>query len=67
IYFRWIIPLIGKIISGDRWAYTYLPHSTRSHLSADALTKTLQETGLESVDYRKMMFGTMAIHSGRKP
>ncbi len=66
IYLKWIIPLIGKTIAGDARAYTYLPESTRNHLTVEALAAKFRGSGLVSVQYETMMFGTMSIHSAHK-
>jgi demethylmenaquinone methyltransferase / 2-methoxy-6-polyprenyl-1,4-benzoquinol methylase len=66
IYLKWIIPLIGWIITRDSQAYSYLPESTRKHLTAKSLSEHMQKAGFESIKFEKLMFGTMAIHSGKK-
>lgn len=66
IYLRGIIPIIGKIISGDSQAYAYLPESTRKHASGELLVEKLRSAGFKSIGFVKLMFGTMAIHWGEK-
>ena len=66
IHLHFIIPLLGKIIAGDSEAYKYLPDSTESFLPADKLTGKIREHGFVSVNFVKKMFGTMAIHWGKK-
>jgi demethylmenaquinone methyltransferase / 2-methoxy-6-polyprenyl-1,4-benzoquinol methylase len=67
IYLKWIIPLIGWIITRDGQAYSYLPESTRKHLTAEILSERMRNAGFETIKFEKLMFGTMAIHSGKKP
>jgi demethylmenaquinone methyltransferase/2-methoxy-6-polyprenyl-1,4-benzoquinol methylase len=67
IYLFVVIPLVGLVISGNRHAYRYLPNSTIHHIPADKLKKIFTHCGFSTVAYLKLMFGTMAIHSGRKP
>jgi demethylmenaquinone methyltransferase / 2-methoxy-6-polyprenyl-1,4-benzoquinol methylase len=67
IYLRFIIPLIGKLVSGDQSAYSYLPVSTTNHVSAKILAEIFEENGFVSVGFIKLMLGTMAIHFGQKP
>ena len=66
-YMHWVIPLIGVIISGNRDAYEYLPNSTEQFLSAEELAEKLKNAGFVSVQFRRLMFGTIAIHWGEKP
>jgi demethylmenaquinone methyltransferase / 2-methoxy-6-polyprenyl-1,4-benzoquinol methylase len=66
-YLRWMIPLMGKIITGDSQAYAYLPESTRKHTPVKVLAEKMRHSGLDSISYETLMLGTMAIHDGQKP
>jgi demethylmenaquinone methyltransferase/2-methoxy-6-polyprenyl-1,4-benzoquinol methylase len=66
-YFHRLVPLMGQLIAGDRTAYTYLPQSVDYFLQADRLADLYREVGLVDVSYRKLGFGTVAIHQGAKP
>ena len=66
-YFHGVVPLIGQLVAGDRTAYTYLPQSVDYFLQADGLAGLFSQVGLENVGYRKLGFGTVAIHYGTKP
>ena len=66
IYMRIVIPLIGGLVSGEREAYRYLPASSESFLSAERLADAMDTAGFQEVGYQCMMFGTVAIHWGRK-
>lgn len=66
IYLRRVIPLIGRIITGDREAYSYLVSSTEAFKTAEELAAVMTAAGLEEVRYHRFMFGTMAIHTGTK-
>jgi demethylmenaquinone methyltransferase/2-methoxy-6-polyprenyl-1,4-benzoquinol methylase len=65
-YFHRIVPLVGQLISGDRNAYTYLPQSADEFLSPDELADLMRRAGWRDVHYRRLMMGTVAIHSGVK-
>ena len=67
LYFHRIVPLIGQIVAGDKTAYTYLPQSVDYFLEADRLSGIFRQEGLVNVGYRKLGFGTVAIHYGDKP
>ncbi|MDQ7025795.1 MAG: ubiquinone/menaquinone biosynthesis methyltransferase [Anaerolineae bacterium] len=69
IHLNYIIPIMGRIIGGEAAvdAYTYLPKSTQAFKTADELVGLMQNAGYINVDYKKFMFGTMAIHWGEKP
>ena len=66
-HFRVIIPLLGRIIGGNKAAYTYLPDTTRGFMPPEQLTATMKNAGLESVICHLFMLGTMTIHQGRRP
>lgn len=67
LYFHGVVPLVGQVVAGDRSAYTYLPQSVDYFLQADRLAALFSQVGLTEVGYRKLGFGTVAIHYGRKP
>lgn len=66
-HMRTIIPLLGSLITGQRDAYTYLPSSSENFLDATTLAEALSAAGFEQIGFQRRMFGTMAIHWGRKP
>ena len=61
-----VIPLLGKLVAGDRSAYTYLPDSTRSFKSPDEIAGIMAGAGLRDVSYKRFMFGTIVVLSGKK-
>jgi len=67
LHFRVIIPLMGRLIAEDASAYTYLPDSIQSFKTPEQLAAIMREAGLTGVDYRLLMFGTMALHIGARP
>ena len=66
--------LLDRIRSGydassgasDREAYRYLPASSESFLYAEELADQMSSVGFYRVGYRRLMFGTIAIHWGEK-
>ncbi|MCL4860811.1 MAG: class I SAM-dependent methyltransferase [Caldilineaceae bacterium] len=66
LYFFRVAPLVGALISGDRQAYTYLPHSTVDFPSPSALQRVMEAAGLHHVVYHELMLGAVAIHVGTK-
>jgi demethylmenaquinone methyltransferase/2-methoxy-6-polyprenyl-1,4-benzoquinol methylase len=65
-YLQDIIPGLGRIITGDTGAYAYLTASTQAFLKAEQLAAYMVQTGFQGVSFRRLMFGTIAIHWGRK-
>lgn len=64
VYFFRLVPLIGSLLSGERQAYTYLPHSTLAFPLPQALKGIMEGVGLRRVRYKVMMLGTVALHVG---
>lgn len=67
IHLNYVIPLLGKLITGESDAYRYLPDSTQQFKDPETLADIMRQTGLQNVTYKLFMFGTVAIHTGQKP
>ncbi len=61
-----VIPVLGRIVTGQGDAYRYLPESTLGFRAPEALADLMRAAGLADVGYRRFMFGTMAVHWGTK-
>ncbi len=66
LYFFRLVPRLGGLISGQREAYTYLPHSTVAFPDPSRLQQIMEGAGLGDVHYQLAMFGTVALHWGTK-
>ncbi len=66
ISYTQIIPFLGQILSGDRDAYVYLPTSTDHFLSAEELKIPTGRKWFSDSDFKRHMFGTVAIHWAEK-
>lgn len=67
LYFKYGIPILGRMIADDEAAYAYLTGSTMDFHSAEELANLFSEAGLINVGYRKFMLGTVGVHWGEKP
>jgi demethylmenaquinone methyltransferase/2-methoxy-6-polyprenyl-1,4-benzoquinol methylase len=65
-HLRVMVPLMGRLIANEAEAYTYLPESTLQFLEPEELAACMQRAGFQAVQFLRLMFGTMAIHWGRK-
>jgi demethylmenaquinone methyltransferase/2-methoxy-6-polyprenyl-1,4-benzoquinol methylase len=66
LYFFYLVPLLGGLVSGDAEAYRYLPHSTVAFPMPAALHHMMEQAGLRNVVFQETMFGSVAIHVGTK-
>lgn len=67
LYFRFVMPLLGSILSRNGDAYRYLCESTETFMPPRAMCQTLKEFGLTSVTHIPLGFGSVTLVSGQKP
>ena len=65
-YSFYIIPFLGKSITGSVQAYTHLPESIRTFPSPDELTDILKNIGFLYVTHRKLTNGIAVIYLAKK-
>ena len=65
-YFRWILPEIGKLISKDGAAYTYLPDSVEAFPDGDNFLNILNKIGFQKSQCTPLTLGISSIYSGSK-
>jgi demethylmenaquinone methyltransferase/2-methoxy-6-polyprenyl-1,4-benzoquinol methylase len=65
-HLRVVIPTLGRLVTGQADAYKYLPESSLDFKTADELAELMRAAGLVSTQYKRFMFGTMAVHWGQK-
>lgn len=65
-YFKNILPVTGKIISGDVSAYTYLPESVHHFPYGKDFLNKLRQTGFNDTKWKQLTFGISSIYSGTK-
>jgi demethylmenaquinone methyltransferase/2-methoxy-6-polyprenyl-1,4-benzoquinol methylase len=61
-----ILPKLGKLVTDDEDSYRYLAESIRKHPPQDELCDMMIAAGFDSVTYRNLSGGIVAMHSGRK-
>jgi demethylmenaquinone methyltransferase/2-methoxy-6-polyprenyl-1,4-benzoquinol methylase len=66
VYFRGVVPRLGSLLAGSREAYTYLPDSVDSFLTAPQLATMMEGVGLQKVRFRMMGLGAVALYVGEK-
>jgi len=65
-YFKNILPRLGKFISGDASAYTYLPKSVDAFPERDLFRNMLQEAGFKNCRWKEFTFGTCCLYMAEK-
>lgn len=66
LYFRHVLPRVGRLVSRDDGAYTYLPHSVGRFVSRDEFTALLQQQGFTGVQQQEMTLGIATLFTARR-
>jgi demethylmenaquinone methyltransferase/2-methoxy-6-polyprenyl-1,4-benzoquinol methylase len=66
MHMHFVIPTMGRLISGERDAYKYLPDTTENFVTAEKMTALMAAVGFKKVGFERLMFGTIAIHWAEK-
>lgn len=65
-YFRYILPTLGRMISGDRAAYAYLPDSVNQFPAGSEFLRILEKTGFKKGKHIPLTFGIASIYTAEK-
>ncbi len=65
-YFRRILPLIGRVVSGSTDAYRYLPDTVMQFPEGEAFLRILRDIGFRGVRQERLTFGIATIYTGDK-
>ncbi|MDL1909944.1 ubiquinone/menaquinone biosynthesis methyltransferase [Chloroflexi bacterium CFX6] len=66
IHLHFVIPTLGKLVTGVGEAYRYLPETTEGFVTAEDMVARMASVGFKNIGFRRFMFGTIAIHWGVK-
>ncbi len=64
LYFHRILPLVGRVVSGHPWAYTYLPESVKEFPGPAELQRRMDAAGFVRTGHRLLTGGIAALHWG---
>lgn len=62
LYSRHLIPFVGKRVSGDSKAYSYLPESIAACPQRDDMASLLYASGFHSVTWKSLTFGAVTYY-----
>lgn len=65
-YFRYIMPVLGKVFANRYKEYVWLYESTKKFPNKLALKKLFEEAGFANVDVKSFTGGVAAVHKARK-
>jgi demethylmenaquinone methyltransferase/2-methoxy-6-polyprenyl-1,4-benzoquinol methylase len=67
VYFRRVLPAIGRIICGKDGPYNYLPTSVGSFPPPPQVLNLMQQTGYENANWQPYTFGIAGLYTGARP
>lgn len=62
LYFKKVLPLIGRIISKNSYAYMYLPESVSKFPTEEEFANLLKLIGFSEVSFKRKTFGVATIY-----
>lgn len=65
-YFRAILPLIGRLFSRHRTAYTYLPESVKAFPDGNDFLAILKKIGFQNTSCQPLTFGVSSLYYAQK-
>ncbi len=66
IYLKYFVPFVGRLISGDKYAYSYLSDSISTFPKYEAFCDELNKAGFDKVKYRSLSGGIAALYTAFK-
>lgn len=66
LYSKYMMPWIGRLISGDSSAYTYLPESVAEFPDGEKFITFMKNSGFVQIREYRRTFGIATIYIGRK-
>ncbi|MCS7035279.1 MAG: bifunctional demethylmenaquinone methyltransferase/2-methoxy-6-polyprenyl-1,4-benzoquinol methylase UbiE [Saprospiraceae bacterium] len=65
-YFKYVLPLVGRLTSRDPRAYTYLFESVQTFPQGNDFLQILAKTGYQHLQCERLTFGICSIYTGVK-
>ena len=66
LYAHVVMPFIGKLISHDSSAYTYLPSSMEAFPQGEIMEGILKKAGFQQINWKRFTFGLCTMYLARK-
>ncbi len=66
IYSKVVIPLLGKLLSKDNSAYSYLPDSIKPSRKGEVMKEVIRKAGFSEVNFKRLTFGICTLYVATK-
>lgn len=66
LYAQGVMPLVGRIVSKDARAYTYLPATMAAFPQGEVMQQILKKAGFKEVSFKRFTFGISTMYIAKK-
>ena len=66
IYSKVVIPTLGKLLSKDQSAYTYLPQSIKAFPQGEIMSDIIRKAGFSQVNFKRLTLGICTLYLATK-
>lgn len=66
LYSHVLMPLVGKIVSHDSKAYTYLPATMEAFPQGEVMSEILKKAGFTDIRFKRFTFGLSTLYNAAK-
>ena len=66
IYSKIVIPTLGKLLSKDNSAYSYLPQTIKAFPQGEVMKNVISQVGFSQVQFRRLTFGICTLYTATK-
>jgi demethylmenaquinone methyltransferase/2-methoxy-6-polyprenyl-1,4-benzoquinol methylase len=66
VYSHIVMPLVGRFISKDTKAYTYLPDTMSAVPQAEKMQNIISKAGFKNTKYKRLLFGMCILYTAEK-
>ena len=66
IYKKAVMPVLGKLLSKDNTAYSYLPETMDAVPQAERMQHIIEQAGFHNVNYQRLPFGMCILYTAEK-
>ena len=60
------MPALGRLLSKDRSAYTYLPESIKAFPQGEIMQEIIRKAGFSQVEFKRLTMGTCTLYFATK-
>ena len=66
LYSKVVIPTLGKLMSKDRSAYTYLPQSIKAFPQGEVMREIILKAGFREANFKRLTLGICTLYTATK-